>query len=209
MSVIDNLVDDLEPVVPFRPVLALVIAATTMVFAATIVSYFFGLRPDIAAGHPLQIVLIRSVTLLLLGAAALQALAKSALPSIGTQDNGWKWALAFAAAFPALTLFSWWQGNSIFYTAFASPSRVTCLSVTLASAVLIAVPLVLWLRKGASVNIHRSALLVGLASGAFGAFCYNLYCPSSSIEYVGIWYAAGIAMSAIAARLVVPTFIRW
>lgn len=209
MNIIDNLVDDLEPVVPFRPMLAFVIAATTALFAAIIVSYFFGLRPDIAAGNPAQIVLIRSVTLLLLAAAALQALAKSALPSVGTQDNGWKWALAFAAAFPALTMFSWWQGNSIFYGSFAASSRLTCLSVTLASAALIAVPLVLWLRKGASVNINRSAFLVGIASGALGAFCYNLYCPSSSIEYVGIWYAAGIAIAAIMGRLVVPTFIRW
>jgi hypothetical protein len=209
MNIIDNLVDELQPTVPFRPKVAFAIAMAMTMFLAVIVSYFVGLRQDIAAGNPAQIVLIRSATLLLLGAAALHALAKSALPSVGVQDNGWKWALAFAAAFPALTMFSWWQGNPIFYSSFASSSRLTCLSITLVSALMIAGPLVMWLRKGAPVHINRSAYLVGIASGALGAFCYNLYCPSSSLEYVGIWYGAGIAISAVLGRLIVPTFIRW
>ena len=66
-----------------------------------------------------------------------------------------------------------------------------------------------WLRRGAPVNINRSALLVGLAAGSFGTLCYSLYCPSNSVEYVGIWYGLSVTLSAVAGRLIVPRFIRW
>ena len=209
MGVIDNLVDDLEPMTPYRPMSAYALALVATLVAAVVVSYFFGMRSDIAAGHPAQIVLIRSAALLLLGAATLQALAMSALPNVGVSNTGWKWTVAVAAAFPALTLVSWAQGKGIFFASAGASSSLTCLCIIVASSLLIAAPLVVWLRKGAPVHINQTATLLGIASGALGAFCYNLYCPSSSVEYVGIWYSAGVLISALAGRLIIPPLIRW
>ncbi len=209
MVTIEALVDDLRPVKPVRPMHAGFLAAAATIGIAMLVSVFLGMRSDIAAGDPAQIVLVRSGVLFLLGFATLQALALSALPNVGVINSGWKWLLAAASVFPFLTLMSWWQQKPIFYVAAESPSRIMCVGMIVVSAVTIGSVLVFWLRRGAPVHVERTAWLLGLASGALGAFCFNLYCSSTSVEYVGLWYSTGILISAVAARVLVPPFIRW
>lgn len=206
---IDFLVEDRKPVNLVKPSAAFLLAIALTAAIALLVAATIGIRADVAAADPATIVLVRSGTLLLLGFATLQALAWSARPEVGIQHNGWKWVLAVAGLFPLATFFSWLQAKPIFYAAAAAPSSVWCLGISLSSALVVGTGLTIWLRRGAPVNIYRSALLVGLAAGSFGTLCYSVYCPSNSVEYVGIWYGLSVALSAIAGRLIVPQFIRW
>ncbi len=206
---IDFLVDELRPVRPVKSSAAFLLATMLTTAIALIVAGTIGVRPDVAAAEPANIVLVRSGTLLLLGFATLQALALSARPGVGTQNNGWKWILAIAGLFPLAAFFSWLQAKPIFFAAATSPSAIWCVGISLSSALAVGAALTIWLRRGAPVNINRSSWLVGLAAGCFGTFCYSLYCPSQSVEYVGIWYGLCVAISAIAGRLIAPRFIRW
>jgi hypothetical protein len=206
---IDFLVENRKPVALLKPFTAHMLATALTAAVALLIAATIGVRPDVAAAAPSTIVLVRSGALLLLGLATLQALALSARPGVGSQNNGWKWLLAVAGLFPLTTVFSWLQGEPTFYAAAAAPSAIWCVGISLSSAFAVGAALTIWLRTGAPVNINRSALLVGLAAGSFGTFCYSLYCPSQSIEYVGIWYALSVALSAVAGRLIVPRFIRW
>ena len=209
MMNIETLVEDLRPMKPVQPRTAIGIAIAATAALGLTISLGFGLRADIAAMNPAPIVLLRAITLLFLGFATLQAMALSARPGVGLLNNGWKWLLGVAAFFPIFAALSWLQGNPAFYGAAGASSGFWCLATSISAAVMIGFVLTIWLRRGAPVNAHRSSWLVGLASGAFGTFCYNLYCPSQSIEYAGIWYSLAVGISACLARLTVPRFIRW
>lgn len=206
---IEALVEDLRPIKPVQSRTAFAIAIAATAALGVTVSLVFGLRADIAAMNPAPIVLLRGITLLFLGFATLQAMALSARPGVGLLNNGWKWLLGVAVFFPIFTALSWIQGNPTFYGAAGAPSGFWCLGVSIGAAVMIGTALTIWLRRGAPVNAHRSSWLVGLASGALGTFCYNLYCPSQSIEYAGIWYSLAIGISACLARLTASKYIRW
>jgi hypothetical protein len=206
---VDFLVEDRKPVRLLKPSTAILLAIGLTAAIVLLIAATIGLRPDVVAADPAAIVLVRSGTLLLLGLATLQALASSARPGVGSQDRGWKWILAVAGLFPLATLFSWLQSKPVVYAVAKAPSGIWCLGISLSAALLVGTTLTIWLRRGASVNIRRSGLLVGLAAGSFGTLCYSLYCPSNNVEYVGIWYGLSVTLSAIAGRFVVPRFIRW
>ncbi|KPP92923.1 hypothetical protein SAMN04515621_2730 [Erythrobacter sp. HL-111] len=206
---IDDLVADLAPVrrVRKRTGLLLVAAATLLAFAVT--APLFGLRPDLVALEPAEIVLLRSGTLLLMGAAAALAVTASASPGVGSRREGWRWALGAALLFPvtslALTL-----GGAPFPVAILTAGSVPyCLGISLSSALAIGGVLTLWLRRGAVTERRRAGWLTGLAAGALGTFVYNLGCPSDSVHYVALWYGLAVASAAFLGRLAVPRMLRW
>ncbi len=204
---LDQLVADLAPVRVLRPSQggALVIASSALCVAA--VAGLWGLRGDIMALAPTDIVLIRSAALLLLGAAALVAALTSARPGVG-QRSGWLWALLAAATLPAAALWGAATGNAQLSDVI-SASVPWCFGISLSTATLIGAVITGWLRRGAVTEPVRAAWLTGVAAGAFGTFAYSLHCPSSTIYYAGLWYTAAVAISAVTARLVLPRLLRW
>ncbi len=206
---IDMLVADLKPVQTLKLSGAYFLSTVLIAGICLLIVATIGIRADISAMTPGTILLFRSGVLLLLGSATLQALALSARPGVDSQNDGWKWTLAVAALFPLATVMSWLLARPSLYYAATASSGIWCLAISLAAALVVGTALVLWLRRGAPVRINRSAWLIGLAAGSFGTFCYNIYCPSRSVEYAGIWYTLAVAASAVAARLVAPRFIRW
>ncbi len=209
MSNIDALVEGLEPV---RPVSARRgIGMTLLPFAAAIfmVGLQFGFRPDIMAGAPHPIVMIRGGMLLLLGFASLAAVVAAARPGVGQSSHGWRWALAGAALFPLTSLVLSIANGGFPADDMHSPNGPWCLKISVMSGLAIGGMLTLWLRTGAPTALDRTGWLVGLAAGAFGAFAYGLHCPSTTVYYVGLWYTAAVGLCAILGRLIVPSLIRW
>lgn len=206
---IDFLVDDLKPVRFVKSSSAFILTAITTMAIAVLVAVTIGTRPDIAAANPAAIVLARSGILLLLGCVTLRELTISARPEIGSQSNGWKWIVVLAGVIPLITFTSWLRTQPTNFSIEISSSSMRCLGISISAAFAIATPLTLWLRRGATVTINRSAWLVGLTAGSLGAFCYNLNCPSQTIGYACIWYLLSVVLSTIAGRLMVPHFIRW
>lgn len=59
----------------------------------------FGLRADVLAWTPQDIVILRGTVLLVLGAAALAATVSMARPGVGKHADGWLWVAVIAAIF--------------------------------------------------------------------------------------------------------------
>ena len=211
---IDDLVDDLIPIrrVAPREGVALVLLATLT--AAIIIATVFGFRPDIMAGRPEPIIMVRGALLLLLGMASVSAVVASARPGIGQAGNGqashgWRWALAAAAIFPGTAVVLAITNVQEAVNAAASSNAYYCFGISGVSALVIGAVLTLWLRHGAPTSPERTSWLVGMAAGSFGTFAYSLHCPSDTVYYAGLWYSLVVLMCAGAARILVPRFIRW
>lgn len=64
-------------------------------------------------------------------------------------------------------------------------------------------------RRGAPARLHASALLVGVASAAWGGFVFAFRCPFDDPLYVAVWFAIAGAVITVVARLLLPRIARW
>ena len=206
---IDSLVADLRPVRPMSGRIGMAIVIGMAALAVLMTAIGFGLRPDVLALHPSELVLLRSGTLLLVGLSAAAAVIASAQPGVGLRRGGWRWALAAAALFPLTSLLLVLGGAEFPAWIFTARSVPFCLGISLVGALAIAGPLVLWLRRGAVTEQARVGWLVGLTAGALGTFAYNLACPSDTVHYAAVWYTLTVATAAVIGRLTVPPLLRW
>lgn len=206
---IETLVADLQPVRPVEPRAGALLAVVAAAVAAAIVAAWLGVRPDIVAGNPHPVVMMREGMLLVLGFAALAAVVASARPGIGQSSTGWRWALAAASLFPLTSIALSVTGGGFPLEVLYSVDGPWCLAVSIAGGLMIGAALTLWLRRGAPTALNRIGWLVGLASGSFGAFAYGLHCVSITVFYVGLWYTGAVALCALIGRLIVPRLIRW
>ena len=202
------LVDDLEPVKVLNRRRTLWAAAAITVFMLSIVALMRGVRPDVLAGHPDAMFLIRSGILLLLGGGTAHAVIGMASPAVGKVQMSWQMALAAALLFPIAALIVALTGgmSSVMGEMY---SVGQCLMFSAIGAAATAVPMILHLRRGAPTSPARAGWLVGIASGGLGAFAYNIHCPFNSIVYIGIWYTLAVGVCAVAGRFVVPRLISW
>ncbi|HEV7233774.1 MAG TPA: NrsF family protein, partial [Sphingorhabdus sp.] len=155
---INALVDDLEPVRPMRQSIPLALSAAITVVVAALVIWLQGMRPDLLAGHPDQMFLIRSGVLLLLGGATAHAVTSMASPSVGRSQNGWQVALAAAVLFPLAAIIIATTGN-IGPAMSAMESGMRCMGYSLIGGLATAVPMVFWLRRGAPTSPERAGWL--------------------------------------------------
>lgn len=210
---INALVAALTPVQPVRPLrgVSAVLAAAALAAGGVFLTY--GYRPDILAGEPQPIVVVRAGLLALLGLAASIAAARSASPGVGAAQSGWLWALAAALVLPAAGVFLFGMhmvtGDPFQAGAMDFHYADHCLGISLTSALVVGAALVLWLRRGAPTALGRAGWLVGVAAGSYGTLAYSLHCPSNSIYYVSLFYTLAVAASAILGRVVAPRFLRW
>lgn len=208
-ATIDSLVANLQQVRPVRArngIGILLLAAALVSIAA---AWRYGLRPDIIAGAPHPMVVLRLGTLLLLGLATGLAAIASARPAVGSSRSGWHWALAGALLFPAAALIVVAWNGSVAASEIAADYGEACLWISLASALFVGGALTIWLRHGASVRPELTGWLTGLSAGSFGTFSYALHCPMTNIVYIGLWYSAAVGLSAVAGRLIVSPLLRW
>ncbi|WP_428487066.1 NrsF family protein [Rhodopila sp.] len=79
--------------------------------------------------------------------------------------------------------------------------------------VLLSVPAVvglgLLMRRGAPTDKAGTALAVGIAAAAWGAFVFVFACPHDDPLYIAIWYCVGCGLVTGFARLVLPRLTRW
>jgi hypothetical protein len=65
------------------------------------------------------------------------------------------------------------------------------------------------MRRGAATDRAGTALSVGLAGAAWGAFVFAFACPVDDPLYVAVWYGVGIGLITAATRLLLPALARW
>jgi hypothetical protein len=67
----------------------------------------------------------------------------------------------------------------------------------------------LLMRRGAPTDAAGTALAVGIAAAAWGAFVFVFACPFDDPLYIAVWYTLGCGLVTIAARLALPRLLRW
>lgn len=207
-SLIEGLVDDLEPVRTVKPRSGLAIVGGLTLIAIIAVAATLGVRSDLMIGMADEMFFLRSGVLLLLGIAAATTVVNMARPSVGKLSRGWIWALITAALFP-LTAAIMSAINLPPVEALRPMEGLKCLAVSGIAAFAIGSGMTVWLRQGAPTSPERAGWLIGVASGALGAAAYNIHCPFNDIYYVGLWFTIPVLVSAVAGRLIVPHLIRW
>ena len=205
---IQQLVDDLQPVRTLRPMRSIAASLAIVGVALALIMLYFGPRPDLLAGKPDAMFLLRSGTLLLLGLANAYAAIGFASPSVGRQSSSWQIAVAAALLFPMSALIVALSVSPSEAIA-ATQTGMKCLQVSLVGGLATAIPMVLHLRRGAPISPERAGWLTGISSGGLGAFAYNFHCPFNDLIYIGVWYTLAVGICAIAGRLIVPHLIRW
>ena len=205
---ISQLVDELEPVRPMNMRRAIALPVGTTLAAIAVIATYAGVRADLMAGAPHPMFLLRAGTLLLLGLVCAATLLAMANPGVGRQGHGWKTALAAALLFPLAATILAFAGQPS-GSSGTMQSGIQCLTYSLVGGVATAVPMVLWLRRGAPVAPEKAGWLTGLAAGGLGAFAYNFHCPFNSVVYTGFWYSLAVGLCALLGRLIVPRLIRW
>lgn len=208
-SLLDTLVADLQPVRPLtaRPAVFGIIGLALLGFLA--VATTLGIRADLLAGDPDPMVLLRSGMLLMLGGIATSSALAMARPVVGRNDRSWAGAAAVAAAVPAAALMFAVLEPATAARAVWWSSAINCLVVSLLAAAGFATIITAQLRRGAPVQLTRAGWVTGLGAGSLGVLVYSIHCPSNHIAYIGLWYTLAVAISAVAARLIVPRLIRW
>ncbi len=205
---ISKLVNDLQPVQPLTGKRGLAIPAAIALSLILLIGMTRGFRYDLMAGNPAEMFLIRAGILLLLGGASAHAVVTMASPSVGKHNNGWQIAVAGALLFPLSAIIVAMTGKLEPITPSIS-SGIECLTMSAIGALATAIPMVIWLRRGAPTSPERAGWLTGIASGGLGAFAYNFHCPFNSLIYIGFYYSLAVTGCAVIARLVVPRLIRW
>jgi hypothetical protein len=79
--------------------------------------------------------------------------------------------------------------------------------------ILLSVPPVIGLgalmRRGAPTDANSTALLVGVAAAAWGAFLFVFACPFNDPLYIVVWYTIGCGIIALLSRVILPRIARW
>ena len=205
---LDAMVAELEPVQPLRISRAIAMVLAIAIAAAALIVSVKGARTDVLALDPNPMFLLRAGLLLLLGGGCGWAALSMASPSVGKQGQSWKMAIAAAALLPLAALILAMTGRAEVAIANAN-FGLQCMFFSGLSGLATAVPMVLWLRRGAPTSPERAGWLTGVASGGLGAFAYGLHCPFNDVVYIGLWYSLAVGLCAVAGRLVVPKLIRW
>ena len=77
----------------------------------------------------------------------------------------------------------------------------------------LSIPLVIGLgvlmRRGAPTDTRGTALLVGLAAAAWGAFVFVFACPFNDPLYIAVWYSVGCGIVTLLSRFALPRLTRW
>ncbi len=207
-SLIEGLVEELEPVRTLKPKSGLAIVGGLTLFALIVVAATLGVRNDLMMGMADEMFFLRSGVLLMLGIATAITVVNMARPGVGKLSRGWIWALITAALFP-LTAAIMSAINMPPVEALRPMEGLKCLAVSGIAALTIGGGLTYWLRQGAPTSPERAGWLIGIASGALGAAAYNIHCPFNDIYYIGLWFTIPVVISAVLGRLVVPALIRW
>jgi hypothetical protein len=205
---LDAMIAELEPVQPLRMLRAITAVLAIAIAAAAVIVAVKGARIDVVALDPNPMFLLRAGLLLLLGGGCGWAALSMATPSVGKQGQSWKMAIAAAALLPLAALILAMTGRGDIAMANAN-FGLQCMFFSGLSGLATAIPMVLWLRRGAPTSPERAGWLTGVAAGGLGAFAYGLHCPFNDVVYIGLWYSLAVGLCAVLGRIVVPRLIRW
>lgn len=208
-SLINALVDDLEPVRSLRRSDGGAIVCAAVVLTGMIVVALNGLNDDILEGRISAPFLLANGLLLVLGLAASASTIAMASPRVGARHEGPRWAMIAAGVFPASAI----AMLALHFTNWPKMLDLAhgwhCFAEATIASLLIAGALIFWLRRGAPVSLPTAGLHLGVGSTALGTLVFGLTCPQDTISHLGIWHAAPVVLGGIVGRTLGPRLLRW
>lgn len=206
---IASLTQDLRPVRPVRRAVGGALAFVALLVTVFVVALLEGLGSGVLQGRASAIFLVTNGLLLVLGSASAAAVVTMANPAVGSRHDGPKWAMAALAVLPFAAIVTGLLHRSDPADFIGSAIDWHCFGLGLLYSAIMALALGFWLRRGAPVSPQRAGLLLGIASGATGAFAYGLACPLQTMSHLGIWHVAPVAIAGLLGRFAVPRVLRW
>lgn len=206
---LDALAQDLEPVRPMKPVHAWLMTGLAVLAAIGISMLVLGARHDVATGQPEPFLMLANGLLLMLALASSLAVIGMARPQIGNSYQGPGWALGMAAILPASALGLMMLHENPPLNRLWVENGLTCLASSAGLSLIVALPLIWWLRRGAAARPALAGLLTGIAAGSFGVFAFALHCSHGDMMHIGIWHSLTVIACGGLGRLAIPPMIRW
>ena len=205
---IDNLSQGLKPVRPVSSAAGLTLFAAVALATLLGAMWLWGLSAAVGDLRPSPMTLMSGGLFFLLGLAGGWTLTRMAQPTIGAQNNGWRWAAGAVAVLPVAALILMFASSAA-QTGVSLDAGIGCLIRGLVASLAVAAALTWYLRRGAPLRVHTASLLVGLTAGAVGAVAVALNCPDDGLAHIGLWHAAIVAVAGALGRLSLPPLLRW
>lgn len=206
---IDDLAADLMPVAQQRQSRGVGLALGAWAIGAGALLLVLGLRADWGTGMFEPTALLQIFWAVALGLVALWFAVRMAMPGVGRDHGGWRWATAIAATVPLAALVSLLAAPTDRWATTMPHAGMDCIWQGLLAGSMVAAMLALWLRQGAPSSPERAGLVTGIAAGASGVAVVALHCPFDALMHVGIWHGATIALAALIGRFALPPLLRW
>ncbi len=206
---IEGLAADLAPVKPQQQQRGISYALAAWVVAGTVLLVALGVRADWGTGMLVPGALLQIFWSGSLGLVASWFAVRMAMPGVGRDHGGWRWAAAVATIVPLAAIVSLLAAPTERWPLTLPHAAMGCLFQGLLAGSVVAAALTLWLRQGAPSSPERAGLVTGIAAGASGVTIVALHCPVSTLMHVGIWHALTIAVAAVAGRIALPPLLRW
>lgn len=206
---IDGLADDLPPVNQQRQTRGVAYSMAAWGFGAAALLLALGLRADWGPGMFDPAALLQIFWSASLGLVALWFAVRMAMPGVGRDHGGWRWAAAVAATVPLAAIVSLIAAPTERWPLTNPHSGLDCLWQGMLAGSAVAVVLTLWLRRGAPASPERAGLVTGIAAGATGVTVVAMHCPFDALMHVGIWHGAAIGLAALLGRIALPPLLRW
>jgi len=208
-NLIAELVEELRPVSPQRFGRGVGFVLAALVLTVGMATLGFGVRADLAQGHPHGMFILAGGIFLLLGIASMAATVAMSSPRVGSGRNGWGWAAATASLLPLTAIVIALVDGPSAWQASQPDHGVLCLSLSVVLGLIVALVLTAWLRRGAPASPERAGLLTGIAAGCAGVVAFTFVCPINAIMHIGLWHGLAVTISAAAGWLIVPRLVRW
>ncbi len=207
---IDRLVGDLKPVRRRSLVMDVLILAAT---CAAELALFLGLgfmRPDMPTAMELPSFWWKLGSMGVIAAVG-AAVAVVSLDPVRSPRRGLRWlAVAVVACLAAGWLIDASRDGWPTLAARVDwPDGLQCVYKMVVLSIPAAVALTLLARRGAPTDTGGSALTVGIAAAAWGAFIFVFACPNDDPLYIAVWYGVGCGIVTILSRAILPSLLRW
>ena len=208
-ALIDGLAADLPPVTRQRQSRGVTYALCAWAVGAVALLLARGLRSDWGPDMLDPSALLQIFWSASLGLVALWFAVRMAMPGVGRDHGGWRWAAAVAATVPLAAIVSLIAAPAARWPLTEPHAGGDCLWQGLLAGSAVAAALTLWLRQGAPASPERAGLVTGIAAGATGVTVVALHCPVDALMHVGIWHGATIGLAALVGRIALPPLLRW
>lgn len=167
-------------------------------------------RTDMATAVTLLTFWWKLSSLAIIAAVAVLAAVRSFDPT-NSPGAGLRWLAVFAG----ISLAIGWaldaaggNGQPLFARLKWHEGLDCMLNVAALSAPLVAL-LTFLMRRGAPVEDRSSALIVGAAGAAWGAFVFAFHCNHDDPLYIAAWYGGAVVVIALLARVLLSRLVRW